>query len=93
MKRMVLVLLGFVLIVGNISAQGESERAAQRGPVTLKYAFPKRSCRGLSSTVSLHYTYGQKYGVSLIEVERGFGVELHLPYVYQREEGDAISRS
>jgi hypothetical protein len=41
----------------------------------------------------IHYAYGQEYGVSLIEVERGFGVELHLPYVYQREEGDAISRS
>ncbi len=39
MKRMVLVLLGFVLIVGSIGAQGKSERAAQSGPVTLKYAF------------------------------------------------------
>jgi hypothetical protein len=93
MKRMVLVLLGFLLIVGSISAQGKSESAEQSGPVTLKYAFPKRSFRGLSITVSLHYAYGQEYGVSLIEVERGFGVELHLPYVYQREGGDAISRS
>lgn len=39
MKRTVLVLLAFLLIVGSIGAQGKGESTAQSGPVTLKYAF------------------------------------------------------
>lgn len=39
-------------------------------------------------TQRIHYAYGQDYGVSLIAVEKGFGVELRLPYVYQGEEGE-----
>lgn len=34
----------------------------------------------------IHYAYGPGYGISLVGVERGFCVELLLPYVYQQEQ-------
>lgn len=42
----------------------------------------------LNINARIHYAYGQDYGVSLIAVEKGFGVELRLPYVYQGEGGE-----